>query len=117
LENIKIGFGSKKGGKINIEVKRVSIIGATIGLMFKTRKTKNLLFDFPGRWGLHSWFVFFDFLAVWLDEKNNIIEYRRVKPFTYFVKPKTKFAKLVEIPVTDGNKRILNYFPSIRGKI
>jgi len=113
---IKIGLSGKK---FSLNVKKVSALGMLSGLMFRTKKVRNLLFDFgsEGKWTIHSFFVFFSFLAVWLDEKNRVLDYKIVKPFCFSVVPKQKFVKLVEIPVTDGNKMLISNFPSVRGKV
>ena len=104
---IKVGFRKKR---IGISAKRVSMLGASIGLMFRTKNTENLLFDLPGRWGIHSFFVFFPFLALWLDEKNRVLELKVVKPFTFHAMPKKRFAKLVEIPINMGNRQLVSDF-------
>jgi len=72
------------------------------GLMFRTRKTKPLLFEFnqATRMAIHSLFVFFPFNAIWLDENNKIIEQRVVRPFTFSICPRKPFRKLIEIPIS-----------------
>jgi uncharacterized membrane protein (UPF0127 family) len=107
MKNIKVGF---KGKKFNIEARELSLPGQFIGLMFKSRETDSLLFNRGGRWSIHSFFVFFPFLALWLDEKNNVVEYKIVRPFTSYVQPKDKFAKLVEIPINEKNNKIIEAF-------
>ncbi len=111
---LKVGFQNKK---INLNVKRLSYFSYYIGLMFKSKNSENLLFDLPGRWGIHSLFVFFPFLALWLDEKNRVIEWKIVRPFSFLVFPRRKFAKLVEVPINARNKIILRNFPSIKRKV
>jgi len=71
-----------------------------LGLMFRTRKTRPLIFEFSKntRMPIHSFFVFFPFHAVWLDKNNKIIEQRKAKPFTFCVRPKKPFRRLIEIP-------------------
>ena len=71
--------------------------------------TKNLLFKFSGetRTAIHSYFVFFDFLAVWLNRKNKIIESEIVKPFTLTARPKKKFYSLIEIPINKKNRKLI----------
>jgi uncharacterized membrane protein (UPF0127 family) len=104
---MEIVFGRKK---IRIgKVKKVGLLGKLRGLMFRTKNTKNLLFDFSreGRWGIHSCFVFFDFLAVWLTEDNKVVEVGRVKPFCLNVVPKNNFRKLLEIPFNNRNKKVI----------
>ena len=111
---IKIGLSGKK---FDIEARELPIIEQAIGLMFKSRESDNLLFNRAGRWGIHSLFVFFPFLAVWLDEKNRVSEYKIVKPFTFSVQPKNEFAKLIEIPLNNKNKNLISHFPSVYGKV
>ncbi len=107
-----------KGKKIDIEVKKVSIVGSFIGLMLKSSNTANLLFEFNkiGTQTIHSLFVFFPFLAIWLDENNKVLNYKIVKPFTFRVESSKFTKKLIEIPFTYNNKKILNFFVG-KGKI
>ncbi|MEK6910494.1 MAG: hypothetical protein AABW82_01860 [Nanoarchaeota archaeon] len=97
--------------KIKVNVKKVSFFGKFFGLMFRGRDTTSLLFEFSKNVNIsiHSLFVFFPFLAVWLDDKNRIIEKRIVKPFIFSAKPSKKFRKLVEIPLNNENKRIIHF--------
>jgi uncharacterized membrane protein (UPF0127 family) len=83
-----------------IQARKARGIEKVLGLMFRTRKTKPLVFEFKNDVSLaiHSFFVFFPFRAIWLDSDNRIIEQRRVKPFTFSVRPKKPFRKLIEIP-------------------
>ena len=95
----------------NIEisnVKKLSELGKGMGLMFRKReKCLAMLFEFskPTRMRIHSLFVFFKFAAVWLDDKNNIINKKIVKPFRLSVSCKKPFYKLVEIPLNKYYKR------------
>lgn len=104
--------------KIKIDAQKVSSIGKFTGLMFKKSKTENLLFEFKNsqRAAIHSYFVFFPFVAVWLDTKNRIVETTIVKPFTSFVKPKNPVRKLIEIPINNRNKETLELIVG-KGKI
>lgn len=80
------------------------------GLMFRNRKkARVLLFQFkkPSHIAIHSFFVFFPFIAVWLDDKNKIIEFKKIKPFTLFVRPKEFYYKLLEIPISEKYRRIV----------
>ncbi|MEK6898132.1 MAG: hypothetical protein AABX28_02115 [Nanoarchaeota archaeon] len=103
---------SRKNKKIRIPAKRVSLFGKFSGLMFRTKNTANLLFEFNKRTGtaIHSFFVFFPFLAVWLDDKNKILEFKIVKPFTAFIKPAKLFNKLLEMPFNEKNMEKINFF-------
>jgi len=105
-----------KKRKISLDVKKCSFIEMFRGLMFHRREKARalLLFDFkkPGRLKIHSCFVFFHFLAVWLDDKNQVIEIRKVKPWKFYVLPKKRFFKLVEIPLNSKYRRIIQLFCS-----
>ena len=83
------------------KAKRARGFGMISGLMFRTRKTSPLLFEFKKyvRMAIHSFFVFFPFKAIWLDENNKIIAQKIVKPFTFCVRPRRPFRKLIEIPL------------------
>lgn len=107
-----------KNKKIDIPVKKVSNIGEITGLMFKSNKTENLLFEFNKKTNMriHSFFVFFNFFVIWLNEKNQVIEWKVIKPFTLSVSPKKPFSKLVEIPFNNENKEIRHFFDG-KGKV
>ena len=98
-----------KGRKILIELKKVSEIGKFTGLMFKSRNTEALLFEFPkGRRAIHSFFCPV-FLAVWLL-KGKIVDFKLVKPYQLSIKPKLEFDKLVEIPFNNKYSKIISIF-------
>ena len=80
-----------------------------IGLMFKTRNTENLLFEFNKDVdiGIHSFFVFFPFLVVWLDERNRVLDFQIVKQFCFYIRPRFKFRKFVEIPINERNRELV----------
>jgi uncharacterized membrane protein (UPF0127 family) len=107
MENI---FINHKGRRISVFVKRLSFFGKFMGLMFRTNETKNLLFEFPENTmtPIHSFFVFFPFLAVWLDSRNRIVEKRIVNPWILSVSPRKPFKRLIEIPLNDENSKILS---------
>ncbi len=107
MRNIKVGF---KGKKFDVKVRELSLPEQGLGLMFRTKNCDNLLFDRRGRWAIHSWFVFFKFLALWLDEKNNVVEWKIVSPFKKYVVPKNDFARLIEVPINARNKKIIDIF-------
>ncbi|MCK5624296.1 DUF192 domain-containing protein [Candidatus Pacearchaeota archaeon] len=96
----------KEGREIDLgKVKKVNFFGEAIGLMFCRReKANSLLFEFkkPTKLKLHSYFVFFPFIAIWLDNKNNVLGIKKVKPFKLNIGIKKHYHKLVEIPI---NKR------------
>jgi uncharacterized membrane protein (UPF0127 family) len=81
------------------------------GLMFSRReKAGILLFDFKEKQkiAIHSVFVFYPFVAVWLDKKNKIVDLKVVKPFVLCVSPKKSCFKLVEIPINEKNKETVD---------
>jgi len=86
-----------KKKRVKIPVRKVGFLGGFAGLMF-SRGGENLLFEnFNG--AIHSWFVFFPFLGLWLDDKNRVVYKQIVNSFTSHVKPNVKFSKLVEVPL------------------
>jgi len=97
---------------IDVPVREVSWWGRFFGLMFRSKKTENLLFDFGRETGvsLHSFFVFFDFLVIWLDEKNRVLDSQVVRPFRFSVNCGKRFVKIVEIPLNQENRKISDFF-------
>jgi uncharacterized membrane protein (UPF0127 family) len=89
-------------------VKKLSEFQKGIGLMFHSKeKCPAMLFEFtrPTTMMIHSLFVFFKFGAVWLDDKNRIVDKKLVKPFKLAVSSEKPFYKLVEIPVNKYYKK------------
>ena len=103
-------FYRNKG--VEVDVKKTSFLGRLSGLMFRTREAENLLFDFgrSANISLHSLFVFFDFLVLWLDENDRVIDFKIVKPFALKVNCGRFFRKIVEIPINDKNIKIVHFF-------
>ncbi len=97
---MKINFKDKE---VEIpDVKECKSFAMGKGLMFSRReKAKALLFKFknPVKFHLTSLFVFFPFLAIWLDDKNNVVEMRKIKPFILEIPSTKSYYKLVEIPI------------------
>jgi len=103
----RIGFTNKKR-KFVIDVKVCNSFEKFLGLMFKEReKSQALLFDFKKskKIRIHSIFVFFSFVAVWIDDKNKIVDFEIVKPFSFIIFSRKFSNKLIEIPI---NKRYMN---------
>ena len=109
MQTLTLNF---RGKKIKISANRVSPIGKFLGLMFKSSKTPNLLFELSKleTKAIHSIFVFFPFLAIWLDNKNNVVDFKYVKPFTPIVNPKKAPSKLIELPANQANSSVLDLF-------
>ena len=103
---------NNNGKKIKLEVRKVKGIGKFFGLMFRRVNSYNLLFDFGYnvKYSLHSFFVFFPFLVLWLDIKNNVIDYKIAKPFCFRIICKNSFRKVVEIPINERNEKIIRNF-------
>lgn len=101
MKTKKVSF-NYKGRKISMNLQPCQHFG--IGLMFKPKNTSALLFDFKRktREAITSLFVFFPFVAVWLDDKNKVLDVKTIKPFRFAIFPKKPFNKLVEIPI-NGN--------------
>lgn len=111
MVNLKVRFRKKI---IDIDVKHTGFIRRGTGLTFRTRNTSNLLFEFGKEvsWqgNLTSYFVFFPFLTLWLDKKNNVIDYRVIKPFIMTIRQKKKFFRIVEMPINKKNEALLVRF-------
>jgi len=106
-KNIVIHY---KGKKLRLKLKICGRIEKIIGLMFsKKERASALLFEFNKsvRLAIHSWFVFYPFLVIWLDDENQIIEKKIIKPFTVAVRPKEKFFRLIEIPINSTYEKII----------
>jgi len=103
-----------KNKRLNLNVKTCNWLKMFKGLMFtcKEKARALLLFDFkrPRRMKIHSCFVFFPFIAIWLDDKNEIIDLKIVKPFRLRVIPKKSFTKLIEIPINKKYERVVEFF-------
>lgn len=84
------------------DMKEAKGIKKISGLMFKSKDTSALLFKFssPTDEPIHSFFCPY-FLAIWLDEKNRILEYKLITPNKLSIKPKEKYSKLLEIPLNN----------------
>lgn len=108
---MKIGLRFKNK-KIKLEAKFCNWFKRFFGLMFTRReKAEALLFDFkkPIKIAIHSCFVFFPFIAIWLDDKNKIVDLRIVKPFIVRTCSKKSFCKLIEIPINDKYREVVRF--------
>jgi uncharacterized membrane protein (UPF0127 family) len=112
MKTQKISF-KYKNKRISLEVHKCNFIKRGVGLMFSRKENaKALLFEFPKpvKMSIHSFFVFFPFLTIWLDDKNKIIEIKKIYPWNPSVFPKEKFKKLIEIPFS---RRYFNLLKSL----
>ncbi|MFH1311355.1 MAG: hypothetical protein ABIH65_03035 [Nanoarchaeota archaeon] len=104
MKKIKEVSFKYKNKNFRVNVKVCDIYDEIFGLMFKTKENADaLLFDFkkPIKMKIHSVFVFFPFLAIWLNKKNKVLEIKKIKPFTFIVEPPKFFNKLIEIPMNN----------------
>ena len=108
-EKKRVGL-NYKGKTIFVNAEKATGWKAFVGLMFSSgERAKALVFEFKHSefWGMHSYFVFFDFVAVWTDSKGNVIEVKKVSPFKIYILPGKKFSKVVEIPFNNKYKKII----------
>lgn len=104
LQRIYIKKDSKR---LSFDVLRCEGLSKVLGLMFKKRNDAvPLLFDFSDNLFIHSFFVTFPFLAIWLDE-DEIIKTEMVNPFTFMVRSPKGSNRLIEMPIADNYDRIL----------
>ena len=99
FKTIKI---KKKENEIEINVRVCNFLKKGFGLMFTSReKAQALLFEFrkPTKLKITSWFVFFSFVAIWIDEEEKIVAIKKVNPWQASVPLDKPFIKLVEIPI------------------
>ena len=105
---MKINFNNKN---IDIpDVKECKGFNKIIGLMFSRRQKANaLVFSFHKKTNMpiHSFFVFFPFLAIWLDDKNKVMEIKEVRPFTPKISSTNPYFKLLEVPINKRYKKTL----------
>jgi len=99
------------GKKFEIDLKICNWFDMFRGLMLRRREKASalLLFNFkkPVRMKIHSLFVFFPFIAVWLDDKDRVIEIKKIIPWRLIIFPRKSFNKLVEIPMSMKYERII----------
>lgn len=82
--------------------------------MLEKRKNFNyaLIFSFKKevmtRASIHSLFVFFPFLAVYLDSEKRVVDLAKIEPFSLNYTPQKKAKYLIELPLEKGKKIELN---------
>jgi len=92
------------------KIKKVNWFGKFSGLMFCRReKADSLIFEFkkPTKMKIHSYFVFFPFLAIWLNKDDEILALKEVKTFKINIGIKKSYSKLIEIPINEKYKKII----------
>ena len=108
-EKLRLKYSGKS---LNLKIKRTNLFSKFFGLMFRSSETENLLFDFAKdcKIRIHSFFVFFPFLIIWLNEENEVVGHKIVKPFRFSVSSTKQFRKFVEVPINRKNRKILGFF-------
>ncbi len=98
----------------DVDVKRMNFFTQFIGLMFTSKNAKIRLFSYSkdSKIMIHSWFIYYPFLIIWLNRKKRIVGWKKVFPFNSCVVPPKKFRHFVEIPFNSSNKKILMNFLS-----
>jgi len=111
MKKEKIGFLLHRK-KIFLEVWNCNFFERFRGLMFrKKQNAKALLFKFKksSNISIHSFFVFFEFYGIWLDDKNKILKIEKINPFRFQIFSPKKFSKLIEIPVNGRYSEIVQF--------
>lgn len=101
-----------KKKKISVVADNCNLLKKFIGLMFSRRENaKVLLFGFKKRQkiSIHSFFVFYPFIAAWLDKKNKVVDLKIVRPFIPIVYPKKPSFSLIEIPINKNYRKIVEF--------
>jgi len=105
-KEITINYKKKK---LKVTAEDCNLLKKFIGLMFsRCQKAGILLFHFKKKQKIkiHSLFVFYPFIALWLDDKNSVVDMQIVKPFTFCVLSKKPVCNLLEIPINERYKKI-----------
>lgn len=114
MKRVKVGLVNSRGRRLNLQAFQCNFIEQGIGLMFSRAKNARILafrFKKKSHLSIHSFFVFFPFIAVWTDDKNRILSWKRVKPFQFFIpSPKKGFFSLIEVPMTKEHSRVVKFF-------
>jgi len=117
IQKIKLNY---RGENIVLNLKKCNFIWKIIGLTFtRKEKAKALLFEFekPSLVSIHSLFVFFDFVGIWIDENGKVLEVKIVKPWAFSIYPSTKFKKLIEIPINKEYSKVVELLVGSSSKI
>lgn len=110
LKKITLNIRNKN---FSLEVQQCKNIFSKLrGLMFRRRENASaMLFNFknPVRIAIHSLFVFFPFVAIWIDSDGKIIEKKIVSPFHFRIYPGKNFTKIIEIPFNKKYSKIVDF--------
>ena len=100
----KIGF-NYRGEEIVLEAREMRGLKKFVGMMFYR---SLLLFDFgkDSQTKIHSLFCP-KFLAVWIDSDDNVVDLKIVEPWKFSVSSKKAFSKLIEIPINEKYRELV----------
>lgn len=82
-----------------------TVFSKTFGLMFRSRlaSADGILLvarkESVAHTSIHSFFVFFPFDAIWMNEEKKIVDMKRVYPFRAFVYPRAPAKYVLELAV------------------
>lgn len=106
-KNLKSLYLKKYDKKIDIEIAD-GFFSRLIGLMFRGNAKLPLLFEIPQkinsrkRSSIHSFFMRFDIVLVFIDEENSVYEIADLTPWNYYV-PKKSAKYIVEFDKKEFN--------------
>ncbi len=102
VKNILIKAGTCKFNSEIVE----TFFQKTKGLMFSEKKNVLFIFECECIFGIHSFFVFFPFDAIYIDEKKKVVDVvRKIKPFTVCIRNKKPAKYLLEL-TNENNLKI-----------
>ena len=99
---------NEQGPKIDIEIAD-DFFSRLMGLMFRENAKLPLRFEIPQkinsrkRSSIHSFFMRFDIVLVFIDESNSVYEIAKLSPWNYHV-PKKSAKYIVEFDKKEFNK-------------
>lgn len=89
----------------------------SLGFMFSKNNNKVLLFDMKHlvRYSITNIFVFFSLDLIFLDENNNVVDFKKqFLPFSFRYIPIKKYRYLIEIPSIIGLTKKIQLGDNIR---
>lgn len=96
----------------------ITFFEKVMGLMFRKKLRHALWFNFNRKTridaSIHSFFVFFPFDVIWLNEKKIVDLRKNVKPFTFNITPKKPADSMIELPIGTINKQKLKIGKQLR---
>jgi uncharacterized membrane protein (UPF0127 family) len=84
--------------KINKKIEIYKGLKVLKGLMFSKKKNILLVLPKESKVNIHSFFVFFPFKAVFLNSKKQVVDSKKIKPFTFY-RSKKPAKYVLETPI------------------